>query len=113
MSWERPGAAATELHQRMLRSDPELLAVDHVRHPVLAPLATPAQLPTDLPVFVGREPALATAGAALPAHGAAPDRTTVIVIGDLALSHRVAADDVLRQVASIRQNLGHPSIGLP
>ena len=79
-----PGPRLRELHQRMLRSDPELLAADHVRHQVLAPPATPAQLPTDLPVFVGRAAALAAAGATLPAHGAAPDRTTVIVIGGMA-----------------------------
>ena len=75
-----PGPRLRELHQRMLRSDPDL----RVPHQVLAPAARPAQLPTDLPVFVGRKTALAAARATLPTHRAAPERTTVIVIGGTA-----------------------------
>jgi DNA-binding SARP family transcriptional activator/tetratricopeptide (TPR) repeat protein len=79
-----PGPRLRELHQRMLRSDPELLAVEHAGHHVLAPPARPAQLPTDLPVFVGRTAALAAADAGLSADRGAPDRTTVIVIRGMA-----------------------------
>ncbi|GAA1232785.1 AfsR/SARP family transcriptional regulator [Pseudonocardia alaniniphila] len=75
-----PGPRLRRLHQRMLRSDPDLCAPDQV----LAPAAHPAQLPADLPVFVGRETALAAARATLPTHGAAPGRTTVIVVGGMA-----------------------------
>ncbi|GAA3056669.1 BTAD domain-containing putative transcriptional regulator [Pseudonocardia yunnanensis] len=75
-----PGPRLRRLHHRMLSSDPGLRAP----HQVLAPPARPAQLPTNLPVFVGRETALAAAGAALPTHRAAPEQTTVIVISGMA-----------------------------
>ncbi|WP_433288820.1 BTAD domain-containing putative transcriptional regulator [Pseudonocardia sp. CA-142604] len=75
-----PGPRLRALHQRMLRSDPDLRAP----HQTLAPTARPAQLPADLPVFVGRSTALAAARATLPTNGAAPENTTVIVISGMA-----------------------------
>jgi DNA-binding SARP family transcriptional activator len=70
-----PGPALRLLHGRMLRSDPGLLSGARTS----APVVHPAQLPADLPVFVGREDALAEARAGLPTDGE-PDRTTVTVV---------------------------------
>ncbi|PZF84215.1 AfsR/SARP family transcriptional regulator [Jiangella anatolica] len=67
-----PGAEATQLHQRMLAADPELLApTPSARPAVPGPQATspaagpPAQLPAGSPAFVGRRRELAALAALL------------------------------------------------
>ncbi|MGW0521881.1 BTAD domain-containing putative transcriptional regulator [Crossiella sp. NPDC003009] len=56
-----PAPAVRELHRRILRADPELLGRARPRPapPPPAPAVTPAQLPPDLPAFIGREDELA------------------------------------------------------
>ncbi|MBB4677425.1 AfsR/SARP family transcriptional regulator [Crossiella cryophila] len=57
-----PGPTVRELHYRILRADPELLAGPREQPriaPAAVPVVTPAQLPPDLPAFIGRAAELA------------------------------------------------------
>ncbi len=54
-----PGRGLQELHQRILRSDPDLLAAVTPPPTPETGVLTPAQLPADLPAFVGRQDVLA------------------------------------------------------
>jgi DNA-binding SARP family transcriptional activator len=64
-----PGPELQELHQRILRADPELLHT--ATEPAAPPRARPAQLPPDVSDFTGRDEQVAMAVAAVvPAGGA-------------------------------------------
>jgi DNA-binding SARP family transcriptional activator/tetratricopeptide (TPR) repeat protein len=76
-----PGPGLRAMFERMLRSDPDLVA-GRAEPPAAigsaAPLVRPAQLPADLPTFAGRDADLARLEAVLPA--AAADRPPVTVV---------------------------------
>ncbi len=84
-----PGASLRNLHERVLRSDPELLRAPHTaagrmrtaprRTAPLTDLA-PAQLPSDLQVFAGRTEELARLHAMLPAEDQRPTSVSVGLI---------------------------------
>ncbi|WP_037910560.1 AfsR/SARP family transcriptional regulator [Actinacidiphila yeochonensis] len=56
-----PGAELADLHQRILRADPDL-AAPTVDSPAAAEFARPAQLPATVPDFTGREEEIADLG---------------------------------------------------
>lgn len=49
-----PGPGLREMQRRILSADPTLIGAASLRPPVATPLPKPAQLPPDLPDFVGR-----------------------------------------------------------
>jgi DNA-binding SARP family transcriptional activator len=69
-----PGPELQELHQRILRADPELLHT--ATEPAAPPRARPAQLPPDVSDFTGRDEQVAAAVAAVVPEGG----TTVPVL---------------------------------
>lgn len=96
-----PGPGLQRTYERILRADPGLLAPDTPdtpdaaavsgvvalapAAPVVAPaLPVPAQLPADLPVFVGRDTQLAQVGALLPGSGEQSPTVVVSAIGGAA-----------------------------
>jgi DNA-binding SARP family transcriptional activator/Tfp pilus assembly protein PilF len=92
-----PGAPLKELHDRILAADASLDAVPprqprtpepepSVRPapPVVTQAALPAQLPADLPTFVGREAELDRVRALLPELGEAPTSVVIGAIGGMA-----------------------------
>jgi DNA-binding SARP family transcriptional activator/tetratricopeptide (TPR) repeat protein len=95
-----PGSQLRELHQRVLRSDPDLLpAHDDFSVQVSGP-AKPAQLPADLPLFVGRAALLTSVVDSLSGDGTASNGKRVTLVRGMAgigktafalhLAHRVA-----------------------
>ncbi|WP_405916745.1 AfsR/SARP family transcriptional regulator [Streptomyces sp. NBC_00728] len=92
-----PGAPLKELHDRILAADASLDAVPPRTHrapepepsvrpapPVVTHPALPAQLPSDLPTFVGRETELNRVRALLPGTGDAPTSVVIGAIGGMA-----------------------------
>ncbi|MFI1169392.1 AfsR/SARP family transcriptional regulator [Streptomyces sp. NPDC020801] len=86
-----PSAPLQELHDRILAADVSLDSGPPVRtdppgevlppHP--AHPARPAQLPADLPTFVGRHAELDRARALLPGNGSPPDTVVISAIGGM------------------------------
>ncbi|MFF3451049.1 BTAD domain-containing putative transcriptional regulator [Streptomyces sp. NPDC002667] len=95
-----PGARLRDLHDRILAADASLAADPSPgagpprapepepsapqAPPVVAHTATPAQLPADLPTFVGREAELDRVRALLPRTGNAPAAVVIGAIGGMA-----------------------------
>jgi DNA-binding SARP family transcriptional activator/tetratricopeptide (TPR) repeat protein len=77
-----PGPGLQAVHERILRSDPDLLATPP---PTPSPSSvTPAQLPADLPTFAGRRSDLKRIDATLPTTEAKPATVVVTVITGMA-----------------------------
>lgn len=87
-----PGARLQELHARILAADPSLDLRSPERitprtpspEPVTLSAVRPAQLPPDLPGFVGRGSELDRVRALLPAEGQTPSTAIITTIGGMA-----------------------------
>ncbi|MEU9736029.1 BTAD domain-containing putative transcriptional regulator [Streptomyces sp. NPDC048002] len=86
-----PGAPLKDLHERILAADASLDLEPPARPeppaeaipPVPVTAARPAQLPADLPVFVGRHAELDRIRALLPEHGGPPGTVVISAIGGM------------------------------
>lgn len=87
-----PGAHLQDLHARILAADPSLdlqspertAPRTHSPEPGTPSAVRPAQLPSDLPDFVGRSSELDRVRALLPADGRAPSTVIITAIGGMA-----------------------------
>lgn len=86
-----PGPGLRELHQRVLQDDPTLLTATHPAQRVPPPSLVPAQLPTELSSFCGRDAEVAEVLATLApitfVHGTAGVGKTTLAVH---IAHRIA-----------------------